>query len=78
MGSRKHRLVAWVAAGILVLCLTFAGMIIRFGNFQGPDNVASTAARITSTAPTTRQAQPLGQVMPPANGFPESGAEQGD
>jgi hypothetical protein len=76
--ARRNRVLAWVATGVLILSMTFAGMIIRFGPFQGPDTAATTPAGITSTVSSAGQTGPLGPVAPAANGPFGNGAAQGD
>jgi hypothetical protein len=73
--SRRNTFFAWLAAGVLVLSLTIAGMIIYLGRFQGPDTLVTAPAGITSAAPPAGLS-PLGSIAPAANG--SFGAEPGD
>jgi hypothetical protein len=63
---------------MLVLSLTFAGMIIHLGNFQGTDSDATTPAQVTSTTPPAVQGQSLVPASPALNGSFGNGAEPGD
>ena len=77
MRARRNRILAWVAAGVLILSLTLAGMIIYLGRFQGPDT-GTTAPGIASTVPPGGQSRPLAPVSPTFNGSLRTGAETGD
>ena len=57
MRTTRSRILAWIAAGVLILSLTLAGVIIHLGRFPGTDTGA-TAPGITSTVSAGGQSQP--------------------
>ena len=71
MRARRNRILAWVAAGVLIVSLTLAGMIIYLGRFQGPDTGAKAPTGITST-------QPIAHSSPSTSGAFTGTSEVGD
>jgi hypothetical protein len=62
--TRRNRVLAWLAAGILILSLTFAGMIISLGRFQGPDVAAAVpAVGNTTTLPVDQSAPSISEAF---------------
>jgi hypothetical protein len=70
--TRRNRVLAWLAAGILILSLTSAGMIISLGRFQGPDAAATVPAGGSATT------LPIDQSAPSIGGAFSDESEMGD
>jgi hypothetical protein len=66
-----------MAAGVLLLSLTFGAMLIRLGHFQGTESGVTTTG-IASTLPATGQSRPLAARAPAARVPSNNGVEQGD
>ena len=67
MRTKRNRILAWMAAGALILSLTLAGVIIHLGRFPGTVTAATTP-RTTSTVPTGGQSQRLAPASPALTG----------